>query len=80
MENFQHITSFIWNVADDILRDDFKRSKYPDVILPFTILARIGCVLAPTKENVLKKYTEVNYPALKGGASCFIDSTCITLM
>ena len=59
MENFQHITSFIWNVADDVLRDDFKRSNYPDVILPFTVLARIDCVLAPTKKNVLKKYTEL---------------------
>ena len=58
MENFQHITSFIWNVADDVLRDDFKRSKYPDVILPFTVLRRIDCVLAPTRENVLKKYDE----------------------
>ncbi|HOI13184.1 MAG TPA: type I restriction-modification system subunit M N-terminal domain-containing protein, partial [Methanoculleus sp.] len=59
MENFQHITSFIWSVADDVLRDDFKRSKYPDVILPFTVLRRIDCVLAPTKEGVLKKYTEL---------------------
>ena len=59
MADFQHITSFIWTVADDVLRDDFKRSKYPDVILPFTVLRRIDCVLAPTKENVLKKYTEL---------------------
>ncbi|MGC9435511.1 MAG: type I restriction-modification system subunit M N-terminal domain-containing protein [Methanomicrobiales archaeon] len=59
MENFQHITTFIWNVADDVLRDDFKRSKYPDVILPFTVVRRIDCVLAPTKENVLKRYTEL---------------------
>jgi len=62
MADFQHITSFIWTVADDVLRDDFKRSKYPDVILPFTVLARIDCVLAPTKENV------VNYLRLKSGA------------
>lgn len=59
MDNFQQITGFIWNVADDVLRDDFKRSKYPDVILPFTVLRRIDCVLAPTKKNVLKKYDEL---------------------
>ena len=59
MDNFQHITNFIWNVADDVLRDDFKRSKYPDVILPFTVLRRIDCVLAPTKEDVLQKYNEL---------------------
>jgi len=32
-----------------------KRSNYPDVILPFTVLRRIDCVLSPTKEQVLKK-------------------------
>src|SRR4029077_19528100 len=43
---------FIWSVAD-LLRDAFKRSKYPDVILPFTVLRRIDCVLEPTKQAVL---------------------------
>jgi hypothetical protein len=28
------IVSFIWGIADDVLRDLFKRGKYPDVILP----------------------------------------------
>ncbi|NLZ30873.1 MAG: SAM-dependent DNA methyltransferase, partial [Methanomicrobiales archaeon] len=59
MDNFQQITGFIWSVADDVLRDDFKRSKYPDVILPFTVLRRIDFVLAPTREGVLKKYDEL---------------------
>jgi len=58
MDNFQQITSFIWSVADDVLRDDFKRSKYPDVILPFTVLRRLDCVLAPTKGDVLARYDE----------------------
>ena len=59
MDNFQQITGFIWSVADDVLRDDFKRSKYPDVILPFTVLRRIDCVLSPTKEQVFKRYDEL---------------------
>ena len=59
MDNFQQITGFIWSVADDVLRDDFKRSKYPDVILPFTVLRRIDCVLSPTKEQVFEKYDEL---------------------
>lgn len=59
MEDFQHIASFIWTVADDVLRDDFKRSKYPDVILPFTVLRRVDCVLAPTKSQVLERYSEL---------------------
>lgn len=56
-ENFGEITNFIWSVAD-LLRDIYKRGKYADVILPFTVLRRLDCVLAPTKENVLKVYNE----------------------
>src|SRR5690242_3390247 len=44
--------SFIWSVAD-LIRDSFKRGKYQDVILPLTVLRRIDCVLAPTRERVL---------------------------
>jgi hypothetical protein len=28
------IVSFLWGIADDVLRDLFRRGKYPDVILP----------------------------------------------
>jgi type I restriction enzyme M protein len=52
MNNFGEKVTFIWGVAD-LLRDAFKRSKYPDVILPFTVLRRIDCVLEPTKQAVL---------------------------
>jgi type I restriction-modification system DNA methylase subunit len=45
------------------LRDDFKRGKYPDVILPFTVLRRLDCVLAPTKEKVLKRYEDLKAKA-----------------
>lgn len=53
MNNHSQIVSFIWSVAD-LIRDTFKRGKYQDVILPLTVLRRLDCVLAPTKENVLK--------------------------
>lgn len=56
MAGFQGKVGFIWSVADEILRDDFKRSKYPDVILPFTVLRRVDCVLEPTKDKVLEQY------------------------
>jgi type I restriction enzyme M protein len=46
------IVSFIWGVAD-LIRDTFKRGKYQDVILPFTVLRRLDCVLAPAKRAVL---------------------------
>lgn len=35
------IVSFIWGIADDVLRDLFKRGKYPDVILPMCVLRRM---------------------------------------
>jgi type I restriction enzyme M protein len=46
------LSSLIWSVAD-LLRGDYKPSEYGRVILPFTILRRLDCVLAPTKAKVL---------------------------
>ncbi len=51
--NHSAIVSFLWGVAD-LIRDTFKRGKYQDVILPLTVLRRLDCVLAPTKEKVLQ--------------------------
>lgn len=48
------IVSFIWGIADDVLRDLFKRGKYPDVILPMCVLRRMDAVLEPTKKAVLE--------------------------
>ncbi|GAA1112160.1 type I restriction-modification system subunit M [Nesterenkonia jeotgali] len=48
---FNH-AQFIWSVADT-LRGAFKQHQYGDVILPFTVLARLDAVLAPTKDAVL---------------------------
>jgi type I restriction enzyme M protein len=54
-DSFSSITNFIWNVAD-LLRDVYKRKDYPDVILPFTVLRRLDCVLIETKDHVLGTY------------------------
>ncbi len=48
----QNLSSFIWAVAD-LLRGDYRQSEYGKVILPFTVLRRLDCVLEPTKEAVL---------------------------
>ena len=48
------IVSFIWSIADDVLRDVFVRGKYRDIILPFTVLRRLDALLVPTKEKVLE--------------------------
>ncbi|EDL59762.1 type I restriction-modification system subunit M [Gimesia maris] len=52
--NQQQLSSFIWSVAD-LLRGDYKQSEYGKVILPFTVLRRLDCVLEPTKDAVLKE-------------------------
>jgi len=53
MPDFSEKVNFIWSIAE-LLRDAFKRSKYQDVILPFTVLRRIDCVLEPTKNDVIE--------------------------
>uniref|UniRef100_UPI0026337BD2 type I restriction-modification system subunit M n=1 Tax=uncultured Paracoccus sp. TaxID=189685 RepID=UPI0026337BD2 len=50
--NQQALSAFLWSVAD-LLRGDYKQSDYGKIILPFTVLRRIDCVLAPTKAAVL---------------------------
>jgi len=53
--DFNGIAGFLWSVAD-LLRGDYKQSDYGKVILPFTLLRRLDCVLAPTKAAVLDEY------------------------
>ncbi|MBZ0114415.1 MAG: type I restriction-modification system subunit M [Thermoanaerobaculia bacterium] len=50
--NFSQTAAYIWSLAD-LLRGDFKQSQYGRVILPFTILRRLECVLEATKPKVL---------------------------
>lgn len=50
-----NLSSFIWSVAD-LLRGDYKQSDYGKVILPFTVLRRLDCVLEPTKAAVLAEF------------------------
>ncbi len=57
MDHSQHstIVSFIWNIADDVLRDYYVRGKYRDVILPMTVLRRLDALLEDTKPAVLER-------------------------
>ena len=59
--HFAEIAGFLWQVAD-LLRGDYKQSDYGKVILPFTVLRRLDCVLEPTKAKVIERYAK-----LKGG-------------
>ncbi|QIY89368.1 type I restriction-modification system subunit M [Chryseobacterium gallinarum] len=49
------LVSFIWNIADDCLRDVYVRGKYRDVILPMIVLRRLDALLEPTKNKVLEE-------------------------
>lgn len=64
------ISDFIWNIADDRLRDVYVRGKYRDVILPFTVLRRLDAVLESTKQAVLerKKFLDTHKVAEQDGA------------
>lgn len=53
--NQQNLADFIWNVAD-VLRGDFKQSEFGRIILPFTVLRRLECVLEPTRDAVRTQY------------------------
>lgn len=59
--HLSEIAGFIWQVAD-LLRGDYKQSDYGKVVLPFTVLRRLDCVLEPTKQKVIERHTK-----LKGG-------------
>lgn len=54
----QNLAAFIWSVAD-LLRGDYKPADYGSVILPFTVLRRLDCVLEKTKPAVLKIVKDV---------------------
>ena len=55
MATTTNLSSFIWSVAD-LLRGNYRQSDYGKVILPFTVLRRLDCILEPTKEKVLEEF------------------------
>ncbi|HIF9339178.1 TPA: type I restriction-modification system subunit M [Photobacterium damselae] len=56
--NFTQTAAFIWSVAD-LLRGDFKQSQYGRIILPFTLLRRLECVLEESKDAVVAQADKV---------------------
>ncbi|MBI1944858.1 MAG: SAM-dependent DNA methyltransferase [Deltaproteobacteria bacterium] len=60
-QTFQEASNFLWSIAD-LLRGEFKAYDFGKVILPFTVLRRLDCVLAATKDQVLAEVKK-----LKGG-------------
>ncbi len=81
------IVSFIWGIADDVLRDLFKRGKYPDVILPMCVIRRMDAVLEPTKKKVLEtkkildnaRITEQRTALCEAAGQAFYNTSRFTL-
>ena len=64
-----NLSALIWSVAD-LLRGDYKQSEYGKVILPFTVLRRLDCMLAPTKVAVLAEHAKRSSAGLDPDAFC----------
>jgi len=89
MENGQltWIANFIWNIADDHLRDVYVRGKYRDVILPMTVIRRLDAVLEPTKSAVLEMkktldgagITDQRQGLIKASGQAFYNTSPFTL-
>ncbi len=89
MDHASHnkIVSFIWGIADDVLRDLFKRGKYPDVILPMCAIRRMDGVLIATKQAVLEtkqllddaKITEQHQALADAAGQAFYNTSKFTL-
>src|SRR5258708_15737098 len=81
------IVSFIWGIADDVLRDLFVRGKYRDVILPMCVIRRLDAVLEPTKKDVLEtrakldklKITEQQAALREAAGQSFYNTSKFTL-
>ena len=70
--NHREISSFIWNICDDVLRGRFKPHEYGDIILPFTVLRRLDCVLEEHKDEVISLYN--NYKSRVEDPSAIISN------
>lgn len=68
VQTHNQITNFIWSICN-LLRGPYKRNEYRKVILPLTVLRRFDCILAPTKEKVLKAHK-----SLKGKSENIINA------
>jgi len=76
--NQTSLSALIWSVAD-LLRGDYKQSEYGRVILPFTVLRRLDCVLEATKAKVLAEKAKREAAGIRCSRLCSARSIrCFT--
>lgn len=56
--NEQELSRFIWNIKE-IIRNTYDDAEVEDVILPFTLLRRLDCVLEPKRETIQKELDQL---------------------
>ena len=56
---YNHLFSFIWNIANDVLVHAFVKGEYKKIIMPMMVLRRLDILLEPTKEAVLEKKAKI---------------------
>lgn len=86
-DQLNRLAGFIWNIADDVLRDLYVRGKYRDVILPMTVLRRLDAVLEPSKAAVLRMKATLDeagirnqdQPLREGAGQAFYNTSAFTL-
>jgi type I restriction enzyme M protein len=54
----QDLINFIWAIANK-LRGPYRPPQYRRVMIPMTVLRRPGCVLEPTKDELLAHHAEL---------------------
>ena len=57
-QTLQPVINFLWTVADVVLVNTYQKGKYKDVILPMVVIRRLDLLLEPTKDQVLKTFSE----------------------
>ena len=57
-QSLQPVINFLWTVADVVLVNTYQKGKYKDVILPMVVIRRLDLLLEPTKDQVLKTFSE----------------------
>ncbi|WP_258100622.1 type I restriction-modification system subunit M [Marinoscillum pacificum] len=68
VETHRQMADFIWDICN-LLRGPYKRNEYRKVILPLTVLRRFDCILAPTKQATLERYSQY-----KGKSQSIVDA------
>src|SRR5271165_283462 len=79
VQTHQQLAAFIWNICN-LLRGPYKRNEYRKVILPLTVLRRFDCILAPTKDAVLKEHAALQFlhQIVRGDARYRCSRGCCT--